>query len=322
MITFDTRLQNKFLRQLHFHIGIRHKSLTFNSNLKGIIYMLVGTFFLTAMVVIVRNLSSGLHPFEIAFFRCLIGLLLLLPVLLRSGIKSIYTKNIGNMALRSVFHTGGMLFYFLALTLMPLAELSSLTFLAPLVITLLAVLLLGEKLGIRRIFSLIIGFSGALIILRPGFEVIGIGAIYALASVLSWAGAVIIIKHLSRTNSSVTITIYGLFFLTIFTFLPALFVWRWPTPDQYIWLFALAAVGTLGQLLFTEAMKVADVTLVMPFDFAKLIYACFFGFFIFSEVPSVWTLIGGGIIFGSSTYIVYRERQTKNENLDTIKALE
>ena len=284
--------------------------------------MLVGTFFLTAMVVIVRNLSSDLHPFEIAFFRCLLGLLMLLPILLRNGIKSMYTKNIGGMALRSAFHTGGMLFYFLALTLLPLAELSSLTFLAPLVIAVLAVFLLGEKLGVRRIFSLIIGFSGALIILRPGSEVIGLGAVYALISVFSWAGAVILIKRLSRTNSSVTITIYGLFFLTLFTLIPASFVWRWPTPDQYIWLLSLAAIGTVGQLLFTESMKVADVTLVMPFDFAKLIYASLFGFFIFSEVPSFWTFLGGGIIFGSSMYVAYRERQSNSKNLDTIKNLE
>jgi drug/metabolite transporter (DMT)-like permease len=283
--------------------------------------MLVGTFCLTAMVVIVRNLSDDLHPFEIAFFRCSLGLLMLLPILLRNGVKSMHTKNIGSMALRSAFHTGGMLFYFMALTLMPLAELSSLTFLAPLVITVLAVLLLGEKLGIRRIASLFVGFLGALIILRPGFEVIGTGALYALGSVFSWAGAVIIIKHLSRSNSSVTITIYGLFFLSLFTFIPALFVWSWPTLDQYFWLFALAAVGTVGQLLFTESMKVADVTLVMPFDFAKLIYASLFGFFIFSEVPSFWTFVGGGVIFASSTYVAYRERQTNNVGSNPVKNL-
>ncbi len=274
--------------------------------------MLLGTLFLTAMTAIARHLSDQLHPFEIAFFRCLMGLLMLLPIMFREGIGSMRTENIGGMALRSVFHTGGMLMFFMALTLMPLAELSSLTFTSPLFITILAVFIFGEKLGPRRIASLAIGFFGALIILRPGSDVFGIGAVYALASVISWAGAVIVIKHLSRTNSTVTITIYGLFFLSIFTFLPALFVWRWPTQEELMWLAALALVGTIGQLLFTQAMKSADVALVMPFDFSKLIWASLFGFFFFAEIPSYWTYLGGGIIFASATYVAYRERQIRS----------
>jgi len=272
--------------------------------------MLLGTLFLTAMTAIARHLSDQLHPFEIAFFRCLMGLFMLLPILFREGIGSMRTENIGGMALRSVFHTGGMLMFFMALTLMPLAELSSLTFTSPLFITILAVFIFGEKLGPRRIASLVIGFFGALIILRPGSGLFGIGAVYAFASVISWAGAVIVIKHLSRTNSTVTITIYGLFFLTIFTLLPALFVWRWPTQEEFMWLAVLAVVGTIGQLLFTQAMKSADVSLVMPFDFSKLIWASLFGFFFFAEIPSYWTYLGGGIIFVSATYVAYRERQS------------
>jgi drug/metabolite transporter (DMT)-like permease len=237
---------------------------------------------------------------------------MLLPFLVRSGFNSLRTNNIGAMALRSIFHTGGMLLYFMALTLMPLAELSSLTFTGPLVITLLAVIFFKEKLGTRRIMSLIIGFSGALLILRPGSQIIGIGAGYALASVLSWSAAVIVIKHLSITNSTVSITIYGLFFLTLFTFLPALFVWQWPTFEQYIWMGCLAFLGTMGQLLFTEAMKISDVTLIMPFDFSKLIWASLFGFFFFQEMPSPLTFLGGTIIFISATYVAYRERQIKS----------
>jgi len=291
-------------------------------NFLGIFYMVVGTFFLTSMTAIVRYIADELHPFEIAFFRNLFGLMMLLPILLRNGIDSMRTENIGGMALRSVFHTGGMLFYFMALTLMPLAQLSSLTFLGPLVITLLAVLLLGEKLGLRRLTSLIIGFSGALIIVRPGTDYIGLGVVYALASVFSWAGAVIVIKRLSRTNSTITTTIYGLFFLTIFTFLPAIFVWSWPSAEQFLWLVVLAMVGTVGQLLFTEALKVADVTLVMPFDFSKLIWASLFGFIFFYEIPSLWTFLGGGIIFASSTYVAYRERKINYAVSDEIKIMQ
>jgi len=290
-------------------MGSNLKNLS--TNMRGILCMLSGTLFLTIMTVIARQLSDELHPFEIAFFRCLMGLLVLLPILFREGIRSMRTENIGAMALRSVFHTGGMLMFFMALTMMPIADLSALTFTSPLFITILAVFIFGERLGPRRIASLVIGFFGALIILRPGADVFGIGAVYALASVVSWAGAVIVIKHLSRTNSTVTITIYGLFFLTIFTFIPALFVWTWPTQRELMWLFVLAVVGTIGQLLFTQAMKSADVSLIMPFDFSKIIWASLFGFLFFAEIPSHWTYLGGGIIFASATYVAYRERQAR-----------
>jgi drug/metabolite transporter (DMT)-like permease len=275
--------------------------------IRGILLMLSGTLFLTAMVALVRYLSTDLHPFVIAFFRNLMGLGMLLPLLLRDGLGSLKTNNMGGMALRSVFHTGGMLLFFLALTLMPLAKLSSLTFTSPLFSCLLAVLLLREKIGINRSVGLIIGFSGVLIILRPGSDLIGIGAVYAILSSISWAGAVVVIKNLSRTNSTVTITIYGLFFLVLFTLVPAMFFWRWPSSEQYLWLIALALAGTVGQLLFTEAMKVADVTLVMPFDFSRILWASLFGVMFFAETPSIWTFVGGGVILAGATYVAYRE---------------
>tara|TARA_A100001011_G_C14320997_1_gene850609 strand:+ start:10134 stop:11006 length:873 start_codon:yes stop_codon:yes gene_type:complete len=282
-----------------------------STNLRGILYMLLGTFFLIAMTVIVRNLSSDLHPFEIAFFRNIIGLIMLLPILLKRGFVSLKTNNIGGMALRGIFHAGGMLFYFLALTLIPLADLASLSFTSPLLITLLAVLIFHEKLGPRRIVGLILGFIGALIILRPGSGILGLGAVYALIAVFSWSIAVILIKYLSRDNSTVTMTIYALFFLTLFTFIPALYFWQWPTLEQFWWLIFLAGLGTIGQLLFTQSMKIADVSLIMPFDFSRLIWASLFGIFFFSENPSIWTFVGGGLIFGSATYIAYRERLVK-----------
>jgi drug/metabolite transporter (DMT)-like permease len=235
------------------------------------------------------------------------GLILLAPILIQFGLSHLKTKKIGYMALRGIFNAVAMLTYFLALGLLPLSEISALTFTVPLFVAVLAVMFLGERLGPRRISSLVIGFSGALIILRPGIEIIGLGAVYALFSAATWAVAVIIIKFLSRTESSVTITIYGLFFLAIFTMPPALFVWEWPTGKQYIWLVTLALAGTIGQLLFAQSMKEADATLVMPFDFTKLIWASLFGFFIFSEMPAIWTIAGGFIIFASASYLTYRE---------------
>mgnify|MGYP003329606608 FL=1 len=100
---------------------------------------------------------------------------------------------------------------------------------------------------------------------------------------------------------------YGLFFLAIFTLPPALFVWKWPTENLYLWLATLAFAGTAGQLLFAQSLKEADATLVMPFDFTKLIWASLFGFLVFTEIPTVWTIAGGVVIFASASYLTYRE---------------
>ena len=235
------------------------------------------------------------------------------PVLMRTGLANFRTNNIGLMAARGGLNAAAMILFFVALGMMPLAEISALTFTTPLFVALLVVPILRERLGSRRIASLVVGFSGALIIIRPGVEIIDLGAVLALASAAAWAGAVIVIKYLSRTDSPETITMYGLLFLALFTLPPALFVWRWPTPVEYLWLVAIAAAGTLGQLLFTYALKNADASLVMPFDFTKLIWASLFGFVIFAETPTVWTWVGGIIIFAGASYVTLRESQESRE---------
>ena len=269
--------------------------------------MTISAALMTGMVVLVRHLAQELHPFQIAFFRNFFGVLILLPLFLRYGIELLRTKDMGFMAARGVFNAAAMLSFFMALTMLPLAEISAIMFTVPLFVVLMVAIFLKERLGPHRVVSLVIGFSGALVILRPGIEIIQAGALYALFSAISWGTAVVVIKYLSRTNSSVTITFYGLSFLTIFTFLPALFVWEWPTGEQYTWLAFIAAGGTAGQLMFTQSLKIADATLVMPFDFTKMIWASVFGFMIFSEIPTIWALVGGAVIFASSTYITYRE---------------
>lgn len=275
----------------------------------GIFLMIAATMLLTSMSTMVRSISEELDPLLIAFFRNLFGLGMILPILLRNGLRPLKTQHMGLMALRGVLNAAAMIIYFVALGMLPLAEISALSFTTPLFVALLVVPILGERLGPRRIASLIIGFTGALIIIRPGLEIVEFGAILTLASAAIWAGAVIVIKYLARTDSPETITMYGLAFLAVFTFPPALFVWRWPTPEEYLWLTAIAAAGTLGQLLFAYSLKIADASLVTPFDFTKLIWASLLGFLIFSEIPTLWTWLGGIIIFASASYVTYRESQ-------------
>ena len=266
---------------------------------------------MTGMAVLVRHLAQDLHPFQIAFLRNAFGILVLAPLLLRYGASMLKTADMGFMAARGVFNAAAMLSFFLALTMLPLAEISALMFTVPLFVALMVAIFLKERMGPHRIISLVVGFSGALIILRPGIEIIHVGALYALFSAITWGTAVVIIKKLSRTNSTVTITFYGMSFLAIFTLPPALFVWQWPTPEQYLWLLAIAAGGTVGQLMFAQSLKIADATLVMPFDFTKLIWISLIGFVIFAEVPAWTTWAGGALIFISGIYIARREAKAR-----------
>ena len=144
--------------------------------------MVMAAAVLTSQAICVRILLDTLHPFQIAFLRSALGALLLTPLLMRTGLGALRTNHLGLMAIRGGFNAAAMIMYFLALALLPLAEVAALSFTSPLFVALLAIPFLGERLGPRRIASLVVGFTGALIIIRPGFEVINIGVFYTLES--------------------------------------------------------------------------------------------------------------------------------------------
>jgi drug/metabolite transporter (DMT)-like permease len=271
-----------------------------SANLRGIILMLISTVAFAAMHAAVRHLSGELHPFEIAFFRNAFGLLVPLHGL-RSGLNII-----------------AMLAYFYALSITPLARATSLSFTVPIFATLLAMVVLGEVVRLRRWVAMFCGFAGALVILRPGLAEIDLGSLLVLLSAAVWASALTVIKVLSRTDSSITITCYMVILMAPISLVPALWVWQWPTGEQLLWLVAIGVVGTLGQLIMTQALKEAETSVVMPeaetsvvmpFDFFKMIWASLLGFLFFAEVPTLFIWIGAGIIFASTSYIAYREHK-------------
>ena len=278
------------------------------ANMRGIALMVTSSAMFGGMAGIVRHLSGDIHPFEAAFFRNFFGLIMFLPILAKVGLAPLRTRRFGFLTLRAALNATSMTLFFLAVSLVPIAKVAALNFTSPLFVTLAAIGLLGERMGLRRTIGLAIGFTGALVILRPGLEVINPGSGYALLSAAIWAAAIIVIKVLSRTESSLTITVYAVLFLTPLTLIPALFVWRWPDLEQLAWLAGIGFLGTGGHLLFAQALSHADASLVMPFDFTKLLWAALIGFFFFTEVPVVWTWVGGAVIFTSATYVAYRER--------------
>ncbi len=275
----------------------------------AIAFMVGSSFVNTIMLSAVKELAGELHPFEIAFFRSMFGFLVLLPIVWRSGGLSVLrTDQPGLHVLRSALNAGGMLLFFLSLSLAPLATVSAIGFASPLFAALLAIVFLGEKVGIRRWSGLIIGFVGTVVILRPGMGIIDTGAWVALASSLLWAGAMVIIKRLTGTDSPLAITTWAALGVGIFCLPAALLVWKWPTPEQWMWLLLIGTLGSIIQYTLARAFELADTTVVLPFDFLKLVWASLLGFLLFSEIPDPWAWAGGTIIFCSAVYIAYRER--------------
>jgi len=161
---------------------------------RGVFFMLVSTLLFTGMQVTVRHVAEELHPFEVAFFRNFFGLLVVSPLLFRFGLGVLKTPQLKLHALRGGLQTTGMMLFFTALTLAPLAQNIALSFTAPLFTTVLAILILRERAGWRRWAALIAGFAGAWIVIRPGFAVVNPGALLVILSSCVWAGSMIIIN--------------------------------------------------------------------------------------------------------------------------------
>jgi len=256
----------------------------------------------------VRYASSELHPFEITFFRNLFGFIVLLPWFVMHGLEPLRTRRIGLHLLRASSNVLAMLMFFMALSMTPLAQVQALGFTAPLFTTVLAIFILGERVRLRRWTALIAGFIGALIIVRPGLQPIDTGSILTVASAAIWGFTLITIKLLSRTDSAITITAYMVLLMSPLSLLPALFYWTWPSPEMWFWLVVCGVFGTIAQLLMAQSFRVADATVVLPFDFTKIVWGALIGYLAFGEVVDIWTWVGAGVIFSGVTYITYRER--------------
>ncbi len=262
------------------------------------------------MQACVRQVSADIHPLEVTFFRNFIALVVFMPwFLLRAGVGQLKTKRFDLHALRGLLHVGSMYAFFIALSFTPLNVVTAMSFSTPLFASFFAVLILAERMGLRRWIAVLAGFAGALVILQPGIGDINVGALIVLAGSAVWGLGLIITKILGRTDSPMTIVAYMSILLTPVSAIPALFVWQWPTADQLIWLVAIGVCGVGANYAVVAALRIAPSTTVLPFDFLRLIWATSIGFVFFAEIPTVAAWIGGVLVFASTTYIGYRETQ-------------
>ena len=265
------------------------------------------TFFGSFMGACVKLLSDDLHPVIICFYRCLMGLIIITPFIIKNNFQALQTDNMRLQILRALINIISMICWFTAIGMMHLEKATALGFTTPLFTTVLAVIVLGEVIRFHRTAALLLGFIGILIIIRPGYMPFEFGTILMLIASFSFSFVLIFVKKLSATDSSLTIIFYHLLYMTPAFFILSLFYWQSISLDQLIIFSLMGSSGLLSHWCLAQAFKMSDTTFVMPLQFTKLIWASLIGLFIFAEQPDIWTWIGGVIIFISVVYITYRE---------------
>jgi drug/metabolite transporter (DMT)-like permease len=274
---------------------------------QGIGLMVFSTACQALMYVAIREVPGGMHPFEIAFFRNFVAVLLLLAWFRGRFLACYRTGHVRLHILRGALNVVAMLLFFYAVLITPLADTAALGFTAPLFASVLAIVVLRERLRWHRLAVIAFGFLGALTILRPGLAPATIGPPLLLMSAGIWAVTMLVIKVLARTDSSTTITVYMGTVMAPLSLVAAAFYWQWPTGGQLLWFALIALLGTLGQLSLAQAFRLAEVSAVLPLDFLKLVWSALLGLTLFAEVPDAITWLGGVMIFGSTTYLALRE---------------
>ena len=276
--------------------------------LKAAGLMLLSTLFFGLMAVTIRlATNAGIETAEIAFFRNAFGLLALLPFLLRGGRASLRTTQMPRYVLRCAIGVASMLCGFWAIGHLPMAQAIALSYSAPLFVTIAAVIWLGEVVRRRRWTAVLLGFIGVLVIVRPGTEGFSAGSLVAVAAAVLSATVAIQIKQLARVDAPDTIVFWTYVFWVPMSLLPALMDWRWPHGIAWLWLALTGALGTGGQLFWTRALKLGEVSALTPISFMQLPLVTVFAWLLFDEVVSRWTVLGALVIFAANGYIAHRE---------------
>ena len=295
---------------------LKHKDNTFQSA----VWMLVSCVALSCLAAMGRMLGQyEVNSFQTVFCRLFFAFVVLLPLVLHSGIGKVATTQLKTYIFRSISGIIAMWMWFYAVTLIHIGAQTALRFLAPLFTTMGAAVFLGEIVRMRRWLAIMVGFIGALIIIRPGIIDLTLGHFVAIATALAFGCSTLIIKHLTRKDDPLVIVFISHLIMMPLALLPALYVWEWPSYNVWMILMATGPVAVIGHVTMAKAYKLADASFVAGVDYARLPFAVLFGWVLFGELSDIWTWIGASIIFGSSFYVIRREiNETKRAAKESI----
>ncbi len=274
------------------------------------------------MNILIRLVSLDLPTPEIVFLRNVFATCMFLPYITYVGKDALKTPRITRHVWRALVGIISMELWFYALAIMPLTDATALSFTSPLWATLMAVFFLGERIGIHRFAALIIGFIGAMLILRPSPDLgIQISSYIVLISAMLMAAASILVKSLTHTDPVWRIVFYMSLFMSMFSLVPAFYVWQPITPHQLTLIFGIACFSVLAHLLMVSAFTRASLVILMPLDFMRLVFTAILAHLAFHERLDKWTAVGATIIIASTCYISYRESRKNRAIAETPKCI-
>ena len=271
--------------------------------------MLAAAFSYSVAGALVRYVSADISVFVLAFMRSVIALVMFAPLMLRVGRCGLRTTQFPLHILRAVVTYAAIMFWYLGVSTMPLADYHALQFTLPLFTLMFTAIFLREKIGSTGWIAVSIGLVGALVIIRPGFTVFGIGAAFAISSTVSYGLVNVMVRVLTRKDSAGLIVITTNLLMLPLSVGPAIWFWTTPSAAQWPFVIGVGVFSTLGMAFLTRAIGAADTRVVQPFDFARLPFAAALAYVLFCEVSDIWTWVGAMIIFFAGSFVLRRERR-------------
>ena len=274
--------------------------------------MILGMFCLSVNDIMVKGLNLVFPVWEVIFFRAFSGMLISIALVLIFGWKTLRTTKPIRHFVRAFSAVGCVVFYFFGLKYLLLTENIAIVHSAPIFATLLAIPILGERLGVHRIGAIIIGFVGVIVIVKPGTDIFKFVSLIPLIAALFMASVYLSTRSLMNTDSSIAIIFYysSALLVTSIIFFPSDFAM--PNIVQLIPLMSLGVTGSLGHYFMSQAAKNAEVVVISPFEYSSFIFVGIMGYIFYNEVPSISIIIGGILIIAGGVYIAYREQKVSN----------
>lgn len=248
------------------------------------------------MVVAGREATREVNVFELMEIRSVVGFLLLLPFVLRSGgFSAIKTTRLPQHIARNLVHYGAQLGWFFALTLIPIGQVVAIEFTMPIWTAILAASFLGERITSWKAIAIALGVIGVVVIVRPATGEVNPGQLIALAAAVGFGISMALVKSLTRTDSALTVIFWMLAVQAVAGFVPTLYLWTWPSAYVFGWVVVIAICG-FSHYCLASAMRYADATIVVPMDFLRVPLSATIGWLVYAERLDLYTVLGAALI--------------------------